>query len=127
MVSTEPTTEHGISICRRTIRGRLEVIAEPDNLRARVTVEGGQSVEIHLPGDALERALLFDGADASVSYYETSFEDEVVDCTVSVVNRGEPMAGSEFVAALRSLFDTEEERQAWLAAMDELNPPSDDG
>lgn len=120
MVSTEPATGHGISICHRTIRGCLEVITEPGNLRARVTLEGQQPVEIRLPGNALERALLFDGEDASVSYYETSLRDEVIDCTVSVVNRGEPMTGAEFVAALDEITKdmTQEEREALADSLD---------
>lgn len=120
MVSTEPTTERGISIRRRTIRGHLEVIIDPGNLRARVTVDGEQPVELRLPGDALERALLFDGQDASVSYRETSFRDEIIDCTVGIVNRGEPMTGAEFVARLDEITEgmTQAEREAWADSLD---------
>ncbi len=120
MVSAEPTTEQGISICRKTIRGHLEVIINPGNLRARVTVDGEQPVELRLPGDALERALLFDGEDASVSYRETSLRDEVIDRTVSIVNRGEPMTGAEFVARLDEITAgmTQEEREELADAID---------
>ena len=120
MVSSEPTTEHGISICHKIIRGHLEVITEPGNLRARVTVEGEVPIEIRLPGDALERAMLFDGEDARVSYRETSLDSKEIDCTVSIINRGAPMTGDELVARLDALTDhmTQERREALADSID---------
>lgn len=104
----------------RTVRGLLEVIAEPGNLRARVTNDGVPPLELRLPGDALERALLFDGEDARVSYRETSINGQTIDCTVSIVNRGEPMTGAEFVAGLDAITEdmTQEEREAFADAID---------
>ena len=118
--TTEPATESGIEHCRKTVRGLLEVITEPGNLRARVTADGEPPVELRLPGDALKRALLFDGEDARVSYQETSLAGEIIDCTVSIVNRGEPMTGREFVAALDAITEdmTQEEREALADLID---------
>ena len=130
MVSTDPTTEsttaEGISHCQKTIRGQLEVVMEPGNLRARVSVDGEAPVELRLPGDALKRALLFDGQDARVSYRETSRNGTVLDQTVGIVNRGEPMSGEEFVQTLHSLFETEEDRQSFLDSFDRFWPNHSD-
>ena len=90
---------------------------EPGNLRARVSVDGEAPVELRLPGDALKRALLFDGQDARVSYRETSRNGTVIDQTVGIVNRGEPMSGEEFVQTLRSLFETEEDKQSGILGL----------
>lgn len=120
MVSTDPTTRQGISISHKTIRGNLEVIAEPGNLRARVNVDGELPVELRLPGEALERALLFDGDDAEVSYRETSLGDEIIDCTVAIVNSGKLHTGTELVALIDELTAgmTDEEREALADALD---------
>ena len=102
------------------MRGLLDVITEPGNLRARVTIDGESPLELHLPGDALERALLFNGEDAHVTYIETSIGGQTVDCTISIVNRGEPMTGAEFVAALDAITEdmTQEEREALADSLD---------
>ena len=124
MVSTdpasEPATEPSIEVCRRTVRGLLDVITEPGNLRARVTIDGQPPLELRLPGETLQRALLFDGEDARVSYLETSVEGRTIDCTVSVVIRGEPTTGAELIAALDAITEdmTQEEREALADALD---------
>ena len=118
--ATEPKTERSIEVCRRTVRGLLDVITEPGNLRARVTIDGEPPLELRLPGDALERALLFNGEDARVSYLETSIDGQTIDCTVSIVNRGAPMSGADFVKAIDELTEgmTQAEREAWADSLD---------
>ena len=83
-------------------------------------------MELNLPGDALNRALLYDGRLAQVTYRETSLNGQLVDRTVAIVNSGTPMTGREFVDALHDLFETAEDKQEFLSSFDHFWPNEPD-
>lgn len=106
--------------------GKIAILFEPGSLRVRVERAGETDLLLRLPGSTLERALLFDGQLASVHYDETWFDGMVVDRTVRIVNSGTPFDGKQFVEALNNLFDSEEEKEAWLEQVDHFWPHFED-
>ena len=106
---------------------------------------------MRLPWLKLTDARELDGDAAAVHFDETTLDGEVVDCTVfalrdvdpelvrdpAEVRRNleehwkktgaKPMTGYELAERLRAVFDSDEERQAYVDDLKELFPADDDG
>lgn len=115
-----PASERGCQVQTERVNGPMTIVFEPDNLHLCVGLHDRPSKRIRLPGQILERALLFDGQLAEVMYDVTRLDGEIVDCSVTMVNSATPMSGREFVAALDQLTEgmTRSEREALADSLD---------
>ena len=103
---------------RETVRGQMTIHYEPD-LHVHFGCDGEQDQRLRLHGDALERALRFDGEFAMGTIVVTMLDGVEVDRIVGIVNPGNPLTGRELVSAVRAITAemTEEEREEFSESL----------
>ena len=104
---------------RETVRGQMTIHYEPD-LHVHFQCEDEPDQRIRLHGDALERALRFDGEFAMGTIVVTMLDGVEVDRIVGIVNPGNPLTGRQMLAKLDAITRdmTQEEREAFADSID---------
>lgn len=142
---------HRCTIRSRVLYGYLTLLYDPSNLRVCLRTGDQQEHLMRLPWFKLTDARELDGEAVAVHFDETALEGKVVDRTVfalrdvdpeliqdpAEVRRNleehwkkmgvKPMTGYELAERLRAVFDSDEERQAYVDDLKELFPADDDG
>ena len=141
---------HRCTIRSRVLYGFLTLLYDPSDLRVCLRTGDQQEYLMRLPWLKLTDARDLDGEAAAVHFDETALEGKIVDRTVfalrdvdpelvrdpAEVRRNleehwkktgaKPMTGYELAERLRAVFDSDEERQAYVDDLKDLFPADDD-
>ena len=103
---------------RETVRGQMTIHYEPD-LHVHFQCEDEPDQRIRLHGDALERALRFDGKFAMGTIVVTMLDGVEVDRIVGIVNPGNPLTGRQVLAKLDAITAkmSEEDRERFSESL----------